>query len=50
MDAASIATLLAAVSALLVALCAQCHKSRCTEIDIGDWLHLKRDLKSDDDV
>ena len=34
--------LITAVFSLLVTLIQECRRSRCTEIDVGDWIHIRR--------
>lgn len=47
MEASSIVAIIAAISALIVAVMTRCRQSRCTEIDLcWDMVHLKRDVKN----
>jgi hypothetical protein len=48
MDPSSIVAIIAATSALIVAVMTRCQTSRCTEVDCcWDLIHVKRDVKQD---
>lgn len=49
MEASSIVAIIAAVSALIVAVMTRCQSSRCTEVECcWDMIHVKRDVKDCD--
>lgn len=47
MDTVTIVALITAISALLVSLFQECRKSRCSEVDICNCIHLKREVIDD---
>ena len=51
MDPSAIVAIIAATSALIVAVMTRCQTSRCTEVDCcWDLIHVKRDVKQDVNV